>query len=145
MRIIEIQANANGSHSNTESDFITAVPDGWARIPADVTVPSSFPFVDLEAEQQEDEMVVVSMTAQEVPEEKHVASESEALEAQVFYTAVMTDTALAVEKVATLGVHSYYYERIKGYYDLGLWTDENVRAVASKGLIAQDEVVEICG
>lgn len=50
MWIVSLEANPNGSHNDHRADHITTVPDGWAMIPDDFTVPSTFPFVGIEAE-----------------------------------------------------------------------------------------------
>ena len=50
MWIVNLEANPNGSHNDHRADHITAVPDGWAMIPDDFTVPSTFPFVGIESE-----------------------------------------------------------------------------------------------
>ena len=50
MWIVNLTANPNGSHNDHRADHITTVPDGWAMIPDDFTVPSTFPFVGIEAE-----------------------------------------------------------------------------------------------
>ena len=63
MRIIEIQALPNGAHRN-QTTSSTAIPTGWAEIPADVAIPETFPFVTIEVEGQR----VVTMTAGTVPE-----------------------------------------------------------------------------
>lgn len=51
MWIVELKTNPNGSHNDHRADHITSVPEGCAMIPEDFTVPSSFPFVDIEAEE----------------------------------------------------------------------------------------------
>lgn len=51
MWIVELEANPNGSHNDHNADHITSVPEGCAMIPEDFTVPPSFPFVDIEAEE----------------------------------------------------------------------------------------------
>lgn len=51
MWIVKLEANPNGSHNDHRADHITAVPDGWAMIPDDFTVPSTFPFVGITAEE----------------------------------------------------------------------------------------------
>lgn len=63
MRIIEIQSLSNGAHRNQTGTFRT-VPAGWARIPENITIPGTFPFVNIEV----DEQVVTTMTAGIVPE-----------------------------------------------------------------------------
>lgn len=62
MRIIEIQVLDNGAHRN-QTTTSTAIPTGWAEIPADVAIPETFPFVDIQVEGNK----VVSMTAGVVP------------------------------------------------------------------------------
>lgn len=51
MWIVNLTTNPNGSHNDHRADHITTVPEGWAMIPDDFTVPSSFPFVGIEAEE----------------------------------------------------------------------------------------------
>ena len=62
MRIIEIAAQSNGAHRNQSGDF-SIVPDGWALIPSSVTVPDTFPFVNIEVKGK----VVTAMSAGVVP------------------------------------------------------------------------------
>lgn len=40
---------------------------------------------------------------------------------------------------------SKYYERIKSWYDKGLWTKEQVHQAVEKGLITEDEYKTIVG
>lgn len=40
---------------------------------------------------------------------------------------------------------SKYYERIKSWYEKGLWTKEQVHQAVEKGLITEDEYKEIVG
>lgn len=97
MRIIEIAPLENGAHRN--QDGARVVPAGWAVIPGDMVVPGSFPFVGLEVT----DGVVTSITAREVPEEPEapeapeVPTQLDRVEAQVMYTAMMTDTLLEEE------------------------------------------------
>lgn len=49
MRIIEINALSNGAHRNQTGAF-AAIPDGWAKIPDEMVLPSTFPFVNVTAE-----------------------------------------------------------------------------------------------
>ena len=65
MRIIEIVAQENGAHRNQTGSF-SIIPDGWAVIPANVAIPDTFPFVDIEVKGK----VVASMVARAVPEVK---------------------------------------------------------------------------
>lgn len=63
MRIIEIEQLENGAHRNQQGEF-RKVPQGWAVIPGNIIIPSSFPFVDITVEGQ----TVMTMTEREVPE-----------------------------------------------------------------------------
>lgn len=94
MKVIEIKALENGAHNNQTSSAITAPPPGWAEIPAGMEIPETFPFVDIEVEGN----VVVKMTAGTVPEPEPAAeptpTQLDRLEAQVAYTAMMTDTLM---------------------------------------------------
>lgn len=64
-RIIKIEANEFGGHDNLTvfNDDDYPVLDGWAEIPEDFEVPSTFPFVDITVE----DGVVTSMTAGVMP------------------------------------------------------------------------------
>lgn len=63
MLIIEIQPLKNGAHRNQTCNLNT-IPEGWAEVPSSITVPDTFPFVDIEVDGQ----TVTSMTAGIVPE-----------------------------------------------------------------------------
>ena len=67
MRIVEIEALDNGAHRN-QNGGISTVPEGWAIIPDGMAIPATFPFVDIEVEDQ----TVISMTAGIVPEAEPV-------------------------------------------------------------------------
>lgn len=67
MTIIEIKALENGSHRNQTGDFNT-VPDGYARIPDDMEIPDTFPFVGIETAEIDGVMTVTKMTAGVMPE-----------------------------------------------------------------------------
>lgn len=103
MRMIEINALDNGAHNNQEIYGVDParfpVPKGWAVIPDNMTIPSTFPFVNITVK----DGVVTSMTANQEAYDAAIAAtkETEAaptqldiLEAQVTYTAMMTDTLL---------------------------------------------------
>ena len=40
---------------------------------------------------------------------------------------------------------SKMYEKIKKYYDTGLWTEERVRNMVIKGIITEEEYASIVG
>lgn len=93
MRIIEIQPLENGAHRN-QTTTSTAIPTGWAEIPADVAIPETFPFVDLQVEGNK----VVSMTAGVVPdpepEPDPEPTETEQLRADVDFLSAMMGVTL---------------------------------------------------
>lgn len=63
MLIIEIQPLENGAHRNQTCNLNT-IPEGWAEVPPGISVPDTFPFVDIEVDGQ----TVIAMTAGIVPE-----------------------------------------------------------------------------
>ena len=93
MLIIEIQPQENGAHRNQTCNLST-VPEGWAVVPDSITVPDTFPFVDITTE----DGVVISMTAGIVPEPEPeptpAPTQLDRIEAQITYTAMMTDTLI---------------------------------------------------
>lgn len=100
MKIIEITALDNGAHRN-QTGHVSTVPEGWAVIPDTMTIPDTFPFVNITVK----DGVVTSMTANqeaydaaaEEAETKAAPTQLDILEAQVTYTAMMTDTLLESE------------------------------------------------
>lgn len=70
---IKIAAEENGAHASFSPDHSINVPDGWAALPEDMTIPETFPFVNLTAENG----MVTAMTARTVPEPEPVPAEPE--------------------------------------------------------------------
>ena len=96
MRIIEITALENGAHRN-QSGGLSVVPSGWAFIPEDM-VCENFPFGVITVDESVPP-VVTSWTPGEIPEPEPVEEQPtqlDIIEAQVTYTAMMTDTLLEV-------------------------------------------------
>lgn len=92
MTIIEIVALENGAHRN-QTGGISTIPNGWAVVPENIVIPDTFPFVDITVK----DGIVTSMTAGVMPEPapvEEVPSQMDVLEAQVMYTAMMTDTLI---------------------------------------------------
>lgn len=93
MRIIEIQVLDNGAHRN-QTTTSTTIPTGWAEIPADVAIPETFPFVDIQVEGSK----VVSMTDGVVPDPEPKPepepTETEQLRADVDFLAAMAGVTL---------------------------------------------------
>ena len=91
--IIEVTPLSNGGHRNQTGDFDEA-PEGWAEIPVGLTVPDTFPFVNITAVNG----VVTGITAGTVPASEPTPTpaptETEKLRADVDYIAVMTTVDL---------------------------------------------------
>lgn len=66
MNLIKITALPSGAHENRNSPWETTVPDGWAIIPKNVTIPESFPFVDIEIQEIDGTQTVTKMTGREI-------------------------------------------------------------------------------
>ena len=120
MHIVQLKALSNGAHPDLCSENITTPPEGWAVIPEGFLLPVSFPFVDIQAQElpytrtvediaEDGEPVTVqqvytllTVTAMEegvVPEsvpQKEIPTQLDQIEAQLVYTAMMTDTLLEV-------------------------------------------------
>lgn len=96
MRIIEINALSNGAHRNQTSTF-SAVPDGWAVIPDTLDTPN-FPFGEVTVDETKTPLVVTGWTAGTIPEPEpepeYEPTQLDIIEAQVTYTAMMTNTLL---------------------------------------------------
>ena len=69
MHIINTTPLEVGVYNDHKSDNISAPPDGWAMIPEDMTLPSTFPRLgSLEVAEINGVMTVVSMTEGTLPE-----------------------------------------------------------------------------
>lgn len=130
MHIICLTPLAEGVYNDHKADHITAPPEGWAYIPEDFPLPSTFPRlesikaeeltytreVEVEKEVIDEEghtgtetvteereytmLTVTEMTEGTVPEPEAEPepqpTQLDLIEAQVTYTALMTDTLLEV-------------------------------------------------
>jgi len=98
MRIIEIAPLSNGAHRN-QSGGVSVVPSGWAVIPDDMEC-ENFPFGEVEVAEVNGVMTVAKWTPGEMPEPEPIPdpepTQLDIIEAQVTYTAMMTDTLLEV-------------------------------------------------
>lgn len=98
MRIIEIAALPNGAHRN-QNGGISVVPEGWATVPANL-VCESFPFGEVEVSDVDGVATVTGWSPLPIPEPEPMPepapSQLDIIEAQVTYTAMMTDTLLEV-------------------------------------------------
>lgn len=96
MIMLEIKVLDNGAHRN--QTFHGLLPDGWAVIPDGMEC-ENFPFGQAEAEEINGIMTVTGWTAGVIPEPEAVEEQPtqlDLIEAQVTYTAMMTDTLLEV-------------------------------------------------
>lgn len=94
MTIIEIQPLENGAHRNQTGNAAT-VPDGWAILPPTLDTPN-FPFGDVTTDNSTPPVVTgwVPVDIPETPEPVAEPTQLDRVEAQVTYTAMMTDTLL---------------------------------------------------
>lgn len=87
---ISIEKNTDGSHA---FQIGGALPENWAYWDTNkVPVPDSFPYVDVQVSGFE----VVAASERAIPEETKELTWQDVIEAQVTYTAMMTDTLLEV-------------------------------------------------
>lgn len=97
MRLIEINALDNGAHRNQTPSIAISVMDGWAVIPDDMET-ENFPFGEVEVEEIDGVMTVTKWTSGKIPEPElepeAQPSQLDTIEAQITYTAMMTDTLL---------------------------------------------------
>lgn len=99
MRMIEINALDNGAHDNQSYHGI--LPEGWAVLP-DTIVTENFPFGTPTVEEIDGVMTVTQWVPGIIPEPeigepiKEEPSQLDIIEAQVTYTAMMTNTLLEV-------------------------------------------------
>ena len=98
MRIVEIAALDNGAHRNqTISGVLSRLPEGWAVVPEELEV-ECFPFGSVTVEEIGGVPTVTAWVAGTIPvaesEEEETPTRMDVLEAQVTYTAMMTDTLL---------------------------------------------------
>lgn len=95
MRIIEITALENGAHRN--QSYNNFLPEGYAIIPDELDTPN-FPFGDIEVEEIDGIMTVTSWVAGEIPEpepeKEPEPTQLDIIEAQITYTAMMTNTLM---------------------------------------------------
>lgn len=107
MHVICLTPLAPGVYNDHKADHIAAPTEGWAYIPEDFPLPATFPRLgSIRAEkrlyageegQEYAMMTVTAMTEGTLPEPVEEApSHLDRLEAQLTYTAMMTDTLLEV-------------------------------------------------
>ena len=131
-KIIEIAPMNNGAHNNQNGNF-SSVPNGWAIIPDDMKIPDTFPFVDIEVI----DGIVTSMNAIDMSNIKRTVKKPikiDCIEAQITYTAMITDTILNDNGIE---------ENIAKWYQQGLWTADMVQYAVKKGKITEKEASEI--
>lgn len=100
-----VEKNADGSH---DYQIGGALENGYAVVPSYMEIPDSFPFVNIEVDYVTKpsfddsgditRLEVISMTEGEeiIIETPEFVSQIDIIEAQVTYTAMMTDTLLEV-------------------------------------------------
>ena len=98
MRIIEIISLQNGAHLNQTTNSDIQIPEGWALIPENIEC-ENFPFGDVEVAEIDGIITVTKWIPGIVPKPDlviEIPSQLDLIEAQVTYTAMMTDTLLEV-------------------------------------------------
>ena len=105
MRIIEIQSLKNGAHRNQESS-ITILPAGWAIIPENISIPNSFPFVDIEVEDN----IVTSMTARIIPISEEIFQEAQSTKISELSTACNQAIVAGMDVETTEGTEHFSLE-----------------------------------
>ena len=78
MRIIEIEALANGAHRNQTTSAVIPVMDGWAVIPDNMAT-ENFPFGKVEVEEIDGVMTVTKWVPGVLPEPEPEPEPEEAL------------------------------------------------------------------
>lgn len=97
MRLCKIEPTQTGAHdNNTIRRDLDVIPDGWAVIPADMEC-ENFPFGEVEVAEIDGVMTVTKWIPGVMPEPTPPSpTQLDRIEAQVTYTAMMTDTLLEV-------------------------------------------------
>lgn len=100
MRIIEITALSNGGHRNQTPSRLDHIPDGWAVVP-DGMETKNFPFGEVTVKTVNGVPTVTNwipgVIPEPEPEPEAKPTQLDIIEAQVTYTAMMTDTLLESE------------------------------------------------
>ena len=99
MHIICLTPVEPGVYNDHNAHHITAPPAGWAYIPEEFPLPATFPRLgSIGAAEIDGVMTVTAMTEGSLPEtaEEEQPTQLDRLEAQLTYTAMMTDTLLEV-------------------------------------------------
>ena len=98
MKLIEIAPLENGAHRN-QNGGLSVVPEGWAVVPGNLEC-ENFPFGEVEVAEIAGVMTVTKWTPSVLPEPEPITeakpTQLDLIEAQVTYTAMMTDTLLEV-------------------------------------------------
>lgn len=117
MKIIEIKALENGAH-RSQTGYLSVIPEGYAIIPDDMTIPDTFPFVNIEVTEEtryreEKKLQKVKKTRQVpvfdengeyvIDEEGNVVKEEEEYEVEEIVTVSVPYTVMVVTSM-TAGV-----------------------------------------
>jgi len=88
---------------------------------------------------------LTARTEKEIEEDRKaipiVPTEYDKLEAQLDWTAIMTDTLIIKEAKSGDSM----FDKIKVWYDMGLWSVEQVATARDKGIITKEQYDEIVG
>ena len=105
MRIIEIAPLENGAHRN-QNGGVSSVPEGWAVISDSISIPDTFPFVDIEVA----DGVVTAMTAGTVPEPEPIPDPEPTAEERI--SSLEAENHLLNQQVAALTDQNDFQEEL---------------------------------
>lgn len=139
--VISKTANENGWHDLQSNSAWSTNPygDTFAIVPDELveSIMETYGYCDIELNEDGTEVVTFMATEiPELPEPEETATQLDLIEAQVTYTAMMTDTLLEVQQM---------FERIKKWYKLGIWSKSMVANAVSKGKLTEEQYAEIVG
>ena len=133
-RVVEIEALSNGAHRNQTINEDVIIPKGWAIIPSNIEC-KNFPFGQIGVEDKDGIMVVTSWTPCEKPAPADpIPDQLDIIEAQITYTAMMTDTLIYESRMK---------ENVLKWYKQKLWNEEKVKDAVIKNILTEEDVNEI--
>lgn len=133
-RIVEIKALSNGAHRNQTINEDVIIPKGWAIVPNNMEC-KNFPFGEIVVEEKEGILVVSNWVPCEIPKQsKIIVNQLDVIEAQITYTAMMTDTLICAKTMK---------EKFLQWYKQGLWNEQKVKDAVAKNILIEEEANDI--
>ena len=135
MYAIEIKRLSNGAHRKYWIDnTIDNLEEGWAIVPEDL-IWENFPYGDIEVEEINGILTVVSCIPCEPQNQKEVNNITFSADAQIFYTGLMTDTLLVMPDK----------QLIKAWYSNNLLNLNTINLLLEQNKITNKEYFFILG